>query len=408
MLRKSFLVLAAAATLAGCSTPMHDFAGNLPQPRPVTEKLSEASTILYTRMPQYLHEKNPKLVVDTACWEDEPCNLGGFDPEKILNLISSGRRYDKLEQARKEILCKYGTLPHFAESGPAASSGGVPIGKSAVNSATDAMMFSGSVGSIGFTQRGASGFSNLGIGIGIAEFVLGTDWGMDMSLREKKLYEQRNISFSLPRSEWKEFKEAKAKSEWEARMFAGRHLLKRMERILADKGFEPRGGYWYGKGIMTDDWYVFQAVSNRSIGCPEPEFPSDRTKGPNSGDICRIECYIGAVNMYFAESDEEIRIGITGNELPDYSTNGFGTPYRFIADTTAVPHKPAVNAFLFDELIKRYPDVVLYEPARKRPDGTWEPQYVLDKNGRHYFVVTVPRTPNALTTALYDDSLAAK
>ena len=391
---KILLATGASVLLGGCAAPsIHDFADDLPQPRPIAANVSEASKILYTRMPQYRDRKNPKLAVDTACWEDEPCTNGGFDPEKIRDLLHFGQRHNKLHEAKKEILRKYGTMPHPFVPNATATNGRLPASESAVNSVSDAFLFSGSVGDIGLTQRGASGFSDLGIGIGVAELLLSTDWGissyMDVSLRERKLYEQRNIAFVLPESEQDAFRAAMTKSHWRARELAAQHLLKRMAGILADKGFKTKGRYWYVKATLSDDWYVYQALSNPAIGCPEPKGLED--KSDNSGDICRIECFLGETTMYFDLSTGVFRIGIAGNEFPTYTTTGFGTPYRFIANKDAEPHRKAINDYLFDELIRRYDDVVLYNPARQLPDGSWEPQHVIDRNGKHYFVVKVPR-----------------
>ena len=48
------------------------------------------------------------------------------------------------------------------------------------------------------------------------------------------------------------------------------------------------------------------------------------------------------------------------------------------------------------EILGKY-GTVLHSPipARQLPDGSWEPQNVVDKNGKHYFVVKVPREPGA-------------
>lgn len=404
MRKSSFLLLAITLTFAGCAPiSFQQFGEPLPQPRPIADHFSEASQILYGKMPQFRARQHPKLAVDTSLWEDEADEKTkvGFDYDYNYRVLYKGY----VDDAPTKILVKYGSLPApIREQGasnvinPAASGSGPSV----VDAGVDALAFSGSVGHASVTQPGSHGFSKLGIGVGAIE-LLGLMFASQNDVSDQ-LYGLRGLAITLTDEERKRFETADRSKSWGHLEYIGQLLVQSAAEILADKGFKPAGRYWYRK---DDEWYIFQTVSNPSLGCPEPD-PDAKPGTVRPNDFCRIEFYIGPTRMFIEQIDKKLVAGVMGGNNPHILDNGFGVPLTVFAANKPEDHREEINEYLFDQLPRRFPRITVFIPARRLGRGNYEPPYILDKNGRHYFSVTMPRKPDANTTALYDDSLSNK
>lgn len=406
MQKISILLLAAAMSLSGCA-PMsfQTFGDPLPQPRPAADHDSEASKILYEKMPQFRDVRHPKLAVDTTVWKDEASVKRGFDYDYIYRMVYKPLDHRQITEGIKKVQSAYGSLPiplreegsssvliHRAAGG---GSTGTSMGSAVFDSTFDAFAFSGSVGNISATQPGSAGLSKFGIAVGLAEFFLSAAVDAPKNGNSDELYGERGLAIVLSVDERKKFKAAVATKSWKHREYIGQVLIQHAAKILAEKGFKAVGPYWYKKDY---DVYIFQTLSNPSIGCPEPD-PDAKPGTVYPNDFCRLEFFIGPKTMFFEEIGGRLTVGVMGGDRRISVDNGFGAPLKVFGKNQPEDLKESINEYLFAELSRQPPNIMVYVPSRKNEKGVLEPQYVLDKNGRHYFMVTMPRALNAGATA---------
>ena len=377
--------------LTGCASingPSFDTKA-LPQPRPLTAQESRAATILYDRMPQY-KISSLELAVDTAAWEDEPEVLGGFNPMEVLSdtyLVSSERR---LKDNVKALIRTYGTVPRQFRNDFVIHSdqSGTGVGGAVVTS----FAFSGAVGNSGAFTAGSSGLSPFGIVMGLGSLLSSpSSWERDFA---RRLYLQPGLVYVTTGEETKQLNAVAEKTgTMGLYQFVIGKIVKVFSEVLKEKGFTPIEAPEYGSW-KDQVAYAVQPYGNEALGCP-------MQKQSKRSENCRLDIGFSIEDVRTDEENGRLLFGVQDYYMiHDGWFRGTGI---FVKTAKVEDVVESINRDLWHELPKRDPHFTVYWPARPDENGKMIPQHVIDKDGEHYFVVRVKRTPEAQTTAELKD-----
>lgn len=387
----------ALGTLSGCSG-IPAGVRDLPQPRPIVDQESDAYRIMYDRMAQFRAEARYSLAIDTAVWEDEGEQRGGFDPMTLGEALTPYSD-SEVTSRKREILWHYGTVPRplrdatkhpdhifFPDSQVKSSeTSGASSGASGRDPIFD------TTASVGIGESGSTSLHAFGAGL-FALDILSSFEPVNpdrLALKDlaKALYGNRSAALELTDKERPGFDKAASKHRYVAAL-----LVSKAADVLRDKGFEPDGS------VLFTDEVAYQVVVNETLGCSRPA-DNEATQTPSK--FCRISFPMG--ERFFVEELNGRILGGFYGKAGAFMSAGFQPPLPIFGGFKAFYESGRINEELYHELPRRHSGVMTYFPSENLPNEVRSPQYVVDKDGVHYFVVKVKRSPEVKTTAQMKD-----
>ena len=377
------------AMLCGCAFDppedlmQHNFTEKLSQPRPRSADKSYAMAKMHSDFASY----TPRVLgclIDTAVWEDElPTHKGGFDPLEVYE-ATIGFNYPGSAQKAEElskVLKKYGTMPWVLRWGVENTGDDSSILMFLNNN----MVFADMKYLTSLENKSASGWSTEGVLFSSAIFLVGALSDSFAAIAERNTVKQFNwILLSYKQTPEDEIAlEKLGLSEVRNNKEAGElgdFYAARILNALAKAA--EKAGYTIASDVVDfnqDKTTAKMHIALEGKGCPKAN-PEKPWKG------CSVNV---AHARYKNDAPFSIRLGLEGSKSATIIYDAAWEPRVILPGHTQEEINES-GGRIVEYIVKDNPNMTFYWPPVKRDTG-WEPQYVLDSKGKHYFVVPVKR-----------------
>ncbi len=362
----------------------HNFTEGLSQPRPRSADKSYAMEKMHSEFSNF----SPRVLgclIDTAVWEDELSTFkGGFDPLEVYD-ATIGYNYTNDTQKAEEfskVLNKYGTIPWVTRWGiENQGSDSDYVFQFLLNSSTFADMKY----LVKLENNSVSGWSTEGVLFSGAILFLSALNDALAGIRERGTVKDFNLIHlsyrltpedeieleKLGLSEIRSYKEA-----GEIGDFYARKILDALAKAAQKAGYSIAGD--------VVDYTENKAAAKMHIALEGKGCPKANPTKPWEG--CEVSISHG---RYKNGAPFHIRLGKAGSKTASIIYDATYEPRVILKGQTDEEIRKTGHR-IAENIVKDNPNMTFYWPAVKR-ENTWEPQYVLDGKGRHYFVVPVKR-----------------